>query len=41
MKAKLLINTTLGIATELLYALSIILSAFLTCLAVLSIKKWF
>lgn len=33
MKAKLLFNIILGIGTEVLYALSIMLAAFLICLA--------
>jgi len=37
MKIKLPLNIALGIATEVLYALSIMLAAFLICLAV-SIK---
>jgi len=39
MKIKPFINSVLGISVELLYALSIILAAFVTCLIVLAIKK--
>lgn len=39
MKTKELLNSVLGISAEILYAVSIILTAFLTCLTLLIIKR--
>ncbi len=39
MKTKALVNSILGIGVEIFYALSIILTAFLTCLILLLIKR--
>ncbi len=39
MKVKFLRNAMLGIGTEVLYAVSIILAAFLTCLIAAALKR--
>jgi hypothetical protein len=39
MKAKNFVNIILGISTEIIYSLSILLAAFLTCLLLLAGKK--
>lgn len=38
MKAKTLVNSVLGIFAEIIYALSVVLVAFLSCLILLTIK---